>query len=215
MRQNSTGDRLRRRLTEVRKRRGLSQADLSGRLSDVGVTVHPTAVAKIERGTRAVTIDEVLALAYVLGVSPTNLLLPTGDADPVEVTPRVSELAIWVRDWIAGEGPLPSQAGGSESERRHATDDYFREAPEREQLNRQVAMHPLMLTLNGELGTFARDGILLTQGARGSIEPRVAIEPHLLAAALRDSAHKVSTYVELLASQLENTDTGHAQRDGD
>jgi hypothetical protein len=82
------------------------------------------------------------------------------------------------RTRFAGAG---ASGARSESERRHAEDDYFREAPEREQLNRRAAMHPLMLTINGELSAFAHDGVLATQGvATGD-----SMEPHLLAEALR------------------------------
>ncbi|MBA2640482.1 MAG: helix-turn-helix transcriptional regulator [Nocardioidaceae bacterium] len=201
MRQDSTGDRLRRRLREIRNRRGLNQADVSAQLGAVGVTLHPTAVAKIEKGTRAVTIDEVLALAYVLRVSPIHLLLPTDDHAQVEVTPTVSEAARWVRGWIGGQCVLPSQVGPDEDAYRRAEDDYFREAPEREQRARQVGMHPLMLSINGELGTFAREAVLMSQGRAtgGGVG-----DPALLADALREGARRVAAYAELLATELEH-----------
>lgn len=73
-----------------------------------GVKWSRVVVAKLETGRRpGVNVEELLALAVVLGVSPLTLILPPeqGDGD-VQVTPECSapwELA-W--RWAVGEQPL-------------------------------------------------------------------------------------------------------------
>lgn len=56
--------------------RGWSTYELAGKLSKMGRPIAPSAVAKIERGERQVTVDDLMALAIALGVSPVTLLLP-------------------------------------------------------------------------------------------------------------------------------------------
>jgi transcriptional regulator with XRE-family HTH domain len=60
------------------------------------------------RRRRYVTVDELLALAVVLGVHPVDLLVPADVADdePHSVTPTVTTTAGAARAWIAGEGFL-------------------------------------------------------------------------------------------------------------
>jgi hypothetical protein len=48
---------------------GLSQTDLAARVSDRGLALHQTQVAKIEAGDRGVTIGEAVVLAAILGES--------------------------------------------------------------------------------------------------------------------------------------------------
>lgn len=193
MREHSTGDWLRHRLLELRRRRGLSQTGLSKRLADAGVTLHPTAITKIERGARAVTIEEVLALAYVLNVSPTNLILPTDDdLAPVKITPKIEHQAEWVRDWIAGVGPLP--ADDSEADYRAREDEYLSAAPVHEQRAVRAALHPLMIEIEG-LKVLAREAVLAAQGEEPDDR---TISPTAMAEAMRDAAARISTYTELL-----------------
>ncbi|MFF4360871.1 helix-turn-helix domain-containing protein [Streptomyces sp. NPDC001604] len=88
--------------------RGWSTYELAGRLTKVGRPIAPSAVSKIERGERQVTVDELAALAIVLGVSPSALMLPFTDGpdSPVAVTGAgdVPALAAW--EWADGRTPL-------------------------------------------------------------------------------------------------------------
>jgi transcriptional regulator with XRE-family HTH domain len=59
---------------DERKGRGWSQAHVAQLLSDKGLAVYPTTVAKIEAGERAVRVDELVALANIFGVSVDALL---------------------------------------------------------------------------------------------------------------------------------------------
>lgn len=91
----------------VRERRALSTYQLSGMLAKVGRPIAPSAISKLERGERQVTVDDLTALAVVLGVSPAMLLiesthLPT---DTVEVTGggTVPAFAAW--HWAKADVP--------------------------------------------------------------------------------------------------------------
>lgn len=66
-----------RRLKEVRDRRGLSQARLAEVVEQAtGLKLDPTAITRIERGDRAVRLNEAVALSVVLGLSLDELIAP-------------------------------------------------------------------------------------------------------------------------------------------
>lgn len=92
----------------VRELRGLTIYGLASALSAVNRPIAPSAVAKIERKERQVTVDDLTALAVVLGVSPSALLLPLTDRtdDSVEVTGGGSVAADTAWDWADGKRPL-------------------------------------------------------------------------------------------------------------
>jgi transcriptional regulator with XRE-family HTH domain len=62
------------RLKTERGRRGWTQDDMAKRLSDKGIHMHWTTIAKIEKGERSVRIDEAAGIAEVFGVSVDTLL---------------------------------------------------------------------------------------------------------------------------------------------
>lgn len=64
----------RKQLRQERERRSWSQADVAKRLSDNGIPMYATTVAKIEAGERAVRIDEAAGIADLLEV-PLDWLL--------------------------------------------------------------------------------------------------------------------------------------------
>lgn len=73
------------RLREVRRRAGLSQGELSRKITlFLGGPIEPTLVQRFEEGTRAPRLDEVVAAADALGVSLLELI-ETG------VRPRIIE----------------------------------------------------------------------------------------------------------------------------
>lgn len=70
------------RVKTERESRKWSQAKMANVLSDTGIPmVHPTTIAKIEAGDRAVRIDEAAAIADVFGVSLDALLGRKGMED--------------------------------------------------------------------------------------------------------------------------------------
>lgn len=60
-------------VNKARKERGMTQAELSEHLAKYGMHTHPTSIAKIEAGTRGVTVDELVAMGAALGWDSTMI----------------------------------------------------------------------------------------------------------------------------------------------
>jgi transcriptional regulator with XRE-family HTH domain len=92
---------LRNTLHRLRDSSGWSMAAMAELLGAKGITAYPSTIAKIEAGTRAVQIDELVAYAEIFDVS-TDLLLghtSTGTGDKFELVDRLLEQmkrATWV-----------------------------------------------------------------------------------------------------------------------
>lgn len=109
------------RVEQVRKARGLSQRDVAQALGALGISLHQTAIAKIENGERKVTVEEALLLAAVLNVAPANLFLPL--ADNIDMALGTMTLSSGeMRQWIRGRAPLPG----------YDSRPYFTEIPDSE-----------------------------------------------------------------------------------
>lgn len=67
-------ERLRLRLRDERKARGLTHAQLQELLTGLGIELHRTALSEIETGGRRVTVDELMGFSEVLAVCPLELL---------------------------------------------------------------------------------------------------------------------------------------------
>jgi transcriptional regulator with XRE-family HTH domain len=105
-----TSERVARNLAALRKARGLSLRDLHVRLRDVGRPILPSGLHKIERGDRRVDVDDLVALAIALDVSPNRLLMPaTASGSQVRLAPKVKgkERTLWA--WAAGDEALPER----------------------------------------------------------------------------------------------------------
>ncbi len=103
-----TSERVARNITELRESRGLSLRDLHVRLRDIGRPILPSGLHKIESGDRRVDVDDLVALAIALDVSPSRLLMPAAASRRrVELTPKVrgSERTLWA--WATGDEALP------------------------------------------------------------------------------------------------------------
>lgn len=108
-----SGKRVAANLRELRKARGFDLAGLAARMDELGQPVGLSALSKIENRQRRVDVDDLVALAVALDVSPSRLLL-SATADPdaqIDLTPRttVSERDAW--GWAAGSDPLPQESG--------------------------------------------------------------------------------------------------------
>ena len=89
--------------------KGLTQAELSRRVTEAGQPIPESGIAKTEAGTRHVDVDDLVALALVLGVTPNTLLLPEPGylgTDVTPLTPAVSDTAEHLWQWAQGERPL-------------------------------------------------------------------------------------------------------------
>lgn len=85
----------------VRRFRGdTSYAELTRRLAELGRPIPPLGLRHLEAGTRQCGVDELIALAVALDVSPLTLLMP--DHDPQRPT-RVQEVFLML---VAGADGL-------------------------------------------------------------------------------------------------------------
>lgn len=107
----------------IRKTRNMTIYSLSGELTKVGRPIAASAIAKIERQQRQVTVDDLVALAVALNTSPVALLLPSiwGDS-PVELTSERQVAARTAWRWIRGLSPA-SDYGVAPSEIVVSPDD--------------------------------------------------------------------------------------------
>lgn len=117
-----TGETLRTNVQRLREAQNLTFAELSRRLNAVGNPIPPLGLRRMEAGERRVHVDDLTALAHVLGTSPANLLMPdTPDGDD-EVTATgigtttARNLWKWIRDGTHTTGRRISLAlyGGPE-----------------------------------------------------------------------------------------------------
>lgn len=99
-------DVFRKRLREVRRLRGWTQHDLAAALVEVGMDLGEFAITRLENGKRSVSLDEAVALAAVLGVSPLHMFVPLDDST-VELAPQLPAIgAVSARAWFRGQRPL-------------------------------------------------------------------------------------------------------------
>ena len=103
----------------IRAERGLSMRRLSALLEEAGRPVPPLGLSRIAKGERRVDVDELVALAEVLGVTPDVLLAPPGEAtDPLPehaATAAARQLAARIEDLleVAGDPEAGEFARGS------------------------------------------------------------------------------------------------------
>jgi transcriptional regulator with XRE-family HTH domain len=115
-------------LRRIRRDHELTTAMLSRRLSEIGHPIADTGITKIEKGQRRVDVDDLVALAVALGVTPNTLLLPEVDVPAAwdrrhEVTGGAAQARaeeIWA--WALGERPLgkPAVSEASDAEAQEA-----------------------------------------------------------------------------------------------
>ena len=90
------GDIVRRNVEELRKARRLSLRALSELLAEAGRPIFPSGLLNVSRGVRRVDVDDLVALAKVLGTSPAALLGlascgTCGDSPPAGFTCQTCE----------------------------------------------------------------------------------------------------------------------------
>jgi transcriptional regulator with XRE-family HTH domain len=94
------------RVRELRNQVGWPQDELARRMRHYGFdTWAQSTVAKIEKADgkpRRVLADELVGLAFVLGVSPAALLTPTAWEAQVKVTPNTTTSGNGIWQWITG-----------------------------------------------------------------------------------------------------------------
>jgi transcriptional regulator with XRE-family HTH domain len=81
-------EQVRRNVAVLRRKRGMSLADLSEAMTLKGRPILASGLGKIETGDRRVDVDDLVALALALDVSPVRLLLPADVGDVPEPEPE-------------------------------------------------------------------------------------------------------------------------------
>lgn len=71
------------RVRRLREARGWKQTQLMRMLSDQGLALHPTTVAKIERATRPTTLNEAALIARTFGVPLAALLDDASESEAI------------------------------------------------------------------------------------------------------------------------------------
>jgi transcriptional regulator with XRE-family HTH domain len=102
-----TAETVRANIKRLRKTQGLTLRDLSDRLEQLVRPMGHNTISEIERGARRVDVDDLMAFAAALGVSPITLLMPpTDDADETTDTTvgEVTGRRLW--RWLTAETPL-------------------------------------------------------------------------------------------------------------
>ena len=104
-----TAHRVRVNLAEVRERRRVSLRALSKRVELLGHPLLASGLSKIETGARRADVDDLVALAIALDVSPNRLLLPgTAGKKKVELTSEAEATEVTAWRWATGEAALPA-----------------------------------------------------------------------------------------------------------
>jgi transcriptional regulator with XRE-family HTH domain len=189
------------RIKAVRSRRGMKQGDLAAALRAAGgvpgspevvdkqmrerepAALSRTTIAKIESGARGVSLNELVALAAVLNVSPTNLMLPDDEAAAVRIVGDRTAQAWLVRSWIHGVGPLDP-----EDDR-----EYFEAAPTYEYRRGVTWRSPAGQALRD----LERTVLAALAGTDGAVTQGV------LAASMTAALERVTQTVDELRRQLE------------
>lgn len=73
-----TGETVRTNIASIRKQRGMTLRGLSDVMSTIGWPMSNSTLSQIENGSRRVDVDDLVAIAIALDVSPNGLLMPSG-----------------------------------------------------------------------------------------------------------------------------------------
>lgn len=107
----------------LRVMRDWTQDDLAQRLAAAGYAMHQTTVAKLELGTRPTSIGEILEIAAIFGVTPSELLAPSAED---QLRQRSRELRARLNDIDVERDGLRSRLEKLSHERKEVTAEYRR-----------------------------------------------------------------------------------------
>jgi hypothetical protein len=78
-------------------------------MSDLGFPIGQSSLAKLENGSRKITLDEAVALTVALDVAPTSLLISWDAEGQIALAPKVTATTRVARSWFRGWTCLPEQ----------------------------------------------------------------------------------------------------------
>jgi len=104
-----TAERVAANVKALRTERRMTLDELGAALARVGRPMQRSGLSKIETGDRRVDVDDLVALALALDVTPNRLLLPAAGDEPVPLTGNVG--ADWSQAWAWAVGDDPLDAG--------------------------------------------------------------------------------------------------------
>ena len=99
-------------MKRIRVARGMSLRELEELLNELGHGIAHSGLSKIENTTRRVDVDDLLAIALALNVSPLALLLP--DKRDPEAIAKITGTSATIGElwyWAQGNSPLPHDVG--------------------------------------------------------------------------------------------------------
>ena len=152
----------------VRERRRLTQQQLAARLAELGRPMQPSAVAKVEAGARRVDVDDLVAFAVALNVSPARLLVPDVHEDEeVHLLPDMPVPAWSAWGWATGRHSL--SVDSDDLRNPVVQEREMRYADERPVWERTREQHPLMRAARrvGTTAERALGSLSATSGGRG------------------------------------------------
>lgn len=104
-------------LRRIRRDREITTAALSRRLAEIGHPIADSGITKIEKKQRRVDVDDLTALALVLGATPNRLLMPDldrpGTRTEYMLTPVVKGSPDQLWQWAQGEKHPPIPVPGA------------------------------------------------------------------------------------------------------
>lgn len=111
-----TGHTVRKNIGAIREAQNMQVTELSRRMKALGRSIPPLGLHRIESGDRRVDVDDLVALAIALSVSPASLLMPNlATAEPDEIV-DVTGLKSYAPDhdyqarsiwrWLTGQYPI-------------------------------------------------------------------------------------------------------------
>lgn len=115
--QGATGTTVAENIQRCRSNQRLGYAEMSRMLDEVGRSIPPLGLRRIESGERRVDVDDLVAIAAVLGVSPTTLMMPSTPNPDDEVVSSarpesVPAQRLW--RWFCAERPLEGEVSASD-----------------------------------------------------------------------------------------------------
>lgn len=103
-----TGETVRANIQRLREDQNLGYSKLARILEEIHRPIPELGLRRIEAGDRRVDVDDLMALAAALTVSPATLLMPdsVGPMDRVEATGVADHVAMTLWEWLTAEHAL-------------------------------------------------------------------------------------------------------------